>query len=277
VDLRHVALIIWPLSWAGVIGAYAASAAGGYLPDCVPHLTGCTSVSASGRYGAGYFIFKALMIPAGVFFAIYWMLCERWLAACGDTHLGWRRALLVVGIVGAGTIGLCAVAAAKAAGAAEITIMARHPTQEQAARALGATRVLHVDDTATEEEIADKLDGAPLPDVVIEAIGGAARSVNLALEFVRKGGSVSVVGVQWEHNEVELFRLVAQEVRLTGSAVYATPDGVSDFEEAMALMAQNPEVADTLITHDFALDDAREAFATAADRGSGSIKVMVAP
>ena len=80
---------------------------------------------------------------------------------------------------------------------------------------------------------------------------------------------MSVVGVQWEHNEVELFRLVAKEVRLTGSAVYATPDGVSDFEAAMALMAQNPEVADTLITHDFALDDAREAFATAADRAIG--------
>ena len=190
------------------------------------------------------------------------------------TQPGYRPS---VGIVGAGTIGLCAVAAAKAAGAAEITIMARHPTQEQAAMALGATRVLHVDDSATEDEIADKLDGAPLPDVVIEAIGGAARSVNLALEFVRKGGSVSVVGVQWEHNEVELFRLVAKEVRLTGSAVYATPDGVSDFEEAMALMAQNPEVADTLITHDFALADAPEAFATAADRSAGSIKVMVAP
>ena len=182
-----------------------------------------------------------------------------------------------VGIVGAGTIGLCAVAAAKAAGASEIIIMARHARQEQAAMALGATRVLRVDDTATQDEIADKLDGTPLPDVVIEAIGGAARSVNLALEFVRKGGAASVVGVQWEHNEVELFRLVSKEVRLTGSAVYATPEGVSDFEEAMALMARNPEVAETLITHDFALEDAREAFATAADRAAGSIKVVLAP
>ena len=167
-----------------------------------------------------------------------------------------------VGIVGAGTIGLCAVAAAKAAGASEIIIMARHARQEQAAMALGATRVLRVDDTATQDEIADKLDGTPLPDVVIEAI---------------IGGAASVVGVQWEHNEVELFRLVSKEVRLTGSAVYATPEGVSDFEEAMALMARNPEVAETLITHDFALEDAREAFATAADRAAGSIKVVLAP
>ena len=40
------------------------------------------------------------MIPAGAFFAVYWMLCERWLRACGDTHLAWRRALLAVGLIG---------------------------------------------------------------------------------------------------------------------------------------------------------------------------------
>ena len=81
--------------------AYGASAAGGHLEVCVPHLSGCASISASGRYGAGYFIFKALMIPAAVFFAVYWMLCERWLRVCGDTHPGWRRALLLAGTVGA--------------------------------------------------------------------------------------------------------------------------------------------------------------------------------
>lgn len=100
-DLRHVALIIWPLSWAGVIGAYVASAAGGYLPDCVPHLTGCTSVSASGRYGAGFFIFKATIIPVAVLLMLYWFLCERWLLALGDAPGKWRNGMLAIGVVGA--------------------------------------------------------------------------------------------------------------------------------------------------------------------------------
>lgn len=99
-DLRHVAVFVWAFSWVGMFAAYAASAAGGHLDVCVPHLSGCASISASGRYGAGYFIFKALMIPAAVFFAVYWMLCERWLQVCGDARVGWRRALLAVGIVG---------------------------------------------------------------------------------------------------------------------------------------------------------------------------------
>lgn len=107
-DLRYVAVCVCVFSWLGMFLAYGASAAGGYLEACVPHISGCASISASGRYGAGYFIFKALMIPAGVFFAVYWMLCERWLHACGDTRLGWHRALLLAGIVGAGSFVLYA-------------------------------------------------------------------------------------------------------------------------------------------------------------------------
>ena len=99
-DLRHVAIAVWAFSWLGMAAAYAASAAGGHLEVCLPHWSGCASISASGRYGAGYFIFKATMIPAGVFFAIYWMLCERWLRALGDTPAAWRRALLAAGLVG---------------------------------------------------------------------------------------------------------------------------------------------------------------------------------
>ena len=103
-DVRHVAPVIWVLSWAGVIGAYAASAAGGHLPECVPHLTGCTSVSASGRYGAGFFIFKATIIPVAVLLMLYWVLCERWLHALGDAPARWRWAMLGIGTTGAAAL-----------------------------------------------------------------------------------------------------------------------------------------------------------------------------
>jgi hypothetical protein len=45
----------------------------------VPHLTGCDSISASGRHGWGFFVFKATMLPAAGFTFIYWVLCLRWL------------------------------------------------------------------------------------------------------------------------------------------------------------------------------------------------------
>lgn len=108
VDLRHVGIAIWVLSWLGVIGAYAASAWGGHLPDCVPHLTGCTNVSTSGRYGAGFFIFKATIIPTAVLLALYWLLAERWLRVCGDSPTRWGRAMLWIGVVGAAALVLYA-------------------------------------------------------------------------------------------------------------------------------------------------------------------------
>ena len=44
-------------------------------------------------------------------------------------------------------------------------------------------------------------------------------------------------------------------------------------EEAAAALAAGPDIGDTLITHRFPLDACTEAFATAADRASGTIKV----
>ena len=98
---RHIAIGAWVLSWLGMLAAYVASALAGHVPDCVPHLSGCASISASGRHGAGFFIFKATMIPAAVLFAIYWALCDHWLRVCGDRPSGWRRAMLVIGCIGA--------------------------------------------------------------------------------------------------------------------------------------------------------------------------------
>jgi threonine dehydrogenase-like Zn-dependent dehydrogenase len=50
-----------------------------------------------------------------------------------------------------------------------------------------------------------------------------------------------------------------------------------DVDAAAEILATDPEVAATLITHRFPLDAATEAFDVAADRASGSIKVVLEP
>ena len=83
-DVRNVALAAWILSWTGPAAAYVLSAIGGYVDWCIPHLTGCDSVSASGRHGWGFYVFKATMLPAAGFTFIYWVLCVRWLALIAE-------------------------------------------------------------------------------------------------------------------------------------------------------------------------------------------------
>ena len=99
-DIRNVALAAWILAWLGPLAAYVLSAQGGYVEWCIPHLTGCDSISASGRHGWGFFVFKATMMPVAGFLIIYWVLCRRWLALI-DMPKRIDMTIFTLGVIGA--------------------------------------------------------------------------------------------------------------------------------------------------------------------------------
>lgn len=51
----------------------------GHLPWCIPYIDSCTSISAAGRQGVEYYVFKGLMIPGAVLIALYWIGVFYWL------------------------------------------------------------------------------------------------------------------------------------------------------------------------------------------------------
>ncbi|MEM6709774.1 MAG: hypothetical protein AAF648_13415 [Pseudomonadota bacterium] len=99
-SLQSVALLCTLLIWAGCAASYLASASEGHVPWCVPHLQGCDSVSATGRHGWGYFLFKAFVLPAAGLLWFYWLLCAAWLEAL-DASAGLRHSILIIGQVSA--------------------------------------------------------------------------------------------------------------------------------------------------------------------------------
>jgi len=178
-------------------------------------------------------------------------------------------------VLGAGTIGLFCVLAARAAGAAQVAITARYPHQAEMARRLGATHVFATTPEGDRER-ADFTSECP-PDVVLETVGGSGESLNEAIRSVRPGGTVVVLGLFLSQPPCDALSLMLKEVRVVGSFTYGRAGRRSDFTLALELLSANASVVNDLVTHRFELARIGEAFKVAADKKRGAIKVTVTP
>lgn len=79
------------------------------MPGCFPYLEGCTSVSATGRYGWSYFLFKGGLLPSATLIALYWWLVRNWLLATEGRATRAANAILVVGLAAAAFLALYAL------------------------------------------------------------------------------------------------------------------------------------------------------------------------
>jgi len=164
-----------------------------------------------------------------------------------------------VAVVGAGALGLLAVAGARRQGAEDVAIEARHPHQHEAGERLGA-RV--------------GTDG--LYDVVVEA-AGSPESLARSIDLVAPGGTVVVLGVHLGTVELNWMPLFHREARVVPSLGYCRHNDVREMEETAAMLAVEPDIARTVITHRFPIEDAAEAFRVAGDKASGAIRVVLEP
>lgn len=177
-----------------------------------------------------------------------------------------------VAVIGAGSIGLLTVAALTGLGI-KPHLMARHAHQRRAGEALGAVDA--------SESLPGGADHGAVPDngsdfdAVFDAVS-TQPSLDAALTLVRPGGTLVEFGMFWSPVTVG-NNLLFKEVTLVPSMFYSHDHDHDDFAEAAQLLAGRPEIGDTLVTHRFALDDAERAFAVAADRASGAIKVHLVP
>jgi 2-desacetyl-2-hydroxyethyl bacteriochlorophyllide A dehydrogenase len=176
-------------------------------------------------------------------------------------------------VLGAGTIGLMAVVAARAGGAGEILVTARRPQQKAAALALGADRVFEDSDEAALYAAAAE---SPI-DVVLESVGGAANTLDVAVRASRPGGTICVLGLYTKPVAFPSLIAIARELTIKGSLVYNRSGSRADFDVVVDLLQrQGAQLAKTLITHRYPLDRLPEALETASDKKRGAIKVTIA-
>ncbi len=172
-------------------------------------------------------------------------------------------------VLGAGTIGLVAAAAARHLGASYVAISARHPQQKKVAEAIGVDEVL---DPARLRLSGEK------PDVVLETVGGDATTVADGMLAVARGGTIVVIGVFEKTPVFDPGVLLIKEVRIVGSMVYnRPPTGIADFELGLECIEAHAAALRGMLTHTFPLTEVQAAFETASDKKSGAIKVLLAP
>ncbi|MCC7078121.1 MAG: hypothetical protein IT198_13445 [Acidimicrobiia bacterium] len=163
-----------------------------------------------------------------------------------------------VAVVGAGTIGLCAVASATSTGL-DVDLVARHPHQMEAGTQLGA-----------------RIRASDRYDVVVDAAGTQGALAH-ACELVRPGGTVLVLGTHWGTMHVSGLVAVVKELRFVCPVGCGYDGDTREIDVAARILATRPEIATALVTHRFPLDEATEAFRVAADRESGAIEVVLEP
>ena len=178
-------------------------------------------------------------------------------------------------ILGAGSVGLLGLFAARAMRAGEIWISARHPHQAELARGLGATRVL-TEAEASRENL-DRLGRSDPIDMVLETVGGRADTLGDGAAAVRPGGAVAVLGFFLGAVELDTLPLLMKEVSLVWSYCYHHGEDGADFSDAIAFLSRDREAASLLTSASVPLDDIERAFALAADKKKGIVKVSVLP
>lgn len=166
------------------------------------------------------------------------------------TQVGGRRVV----IIGCGPIGLFAVAAAAALGAAQIVALDISDLRLAAAKKMGADITLNAVDKHT-DQIVLKAIGDYGADVIIEA-SGSAEGIKQSFRLLRKGGRVALIGLPDKPVELDLVKDVvfkeAKIIGIHGREMFKT------WTQMESLLVSGKLVVDPVITHVLPLTQWRE-------------------
>lgn len=175
-----------------------------------------------------------------------------------------------VAVTGAGPIGALSVAIAKAAGASLVIATDVEPYRLEIASQMGADLALDATRPDTVQRILEATGGDGV-DVVLE-MSGAQSALDQALDFVTRGGRISLLGIFASPVQMHLSDLVIQKgLRLYGvygRKIYDT------WERTQDLLRSGGVDPTPLITHRFDLADWEQAFELIASRHAGKVVLL---
>jgi (R,R)-butanediol dehydrogenase/meso-butanediol dehydrogenase/diacetyl reductase len=178
----------------------------------------------------------------------------------------------VVTVVGAGTIGLMAVAAAHVAGASKIIVVAHGGKRAEVAKLMGATHLLNSYEDGWKEEFLDITDGLG-SEVVIDA-GANLDAMRLAVDLTGRRGRCVFNSVVADDVPISALDMVLDEKEIIGTVAHSFD---REFKWAVQYLMDGRVNVEPMITSRVYIADAvGEGFdKPLADRSQ--IKILVTP
>jgi 2-desacetyl-2-hydroxyethyl bacteriochlorophyllide A dehydrogenase len=171
-------------------------------------------------------------------------------------------------ILGLGPVGLCAVQAARAAGAAEVIAIDTVEDRLRMAESFGATPV-HLTEGDPRGEVKRLTEGRGV-ELAIDAVGHPD-ALDLALRLARKAGTVSATGVYAERVEVHMGVLWIKAITLTSGHANV----IKHLDRVLELLSSGELDPSPLVTHHMKLEEAPEAYRVYDNREA--LKIVLAP
>jgi L-iditol 2-dehydrogenase len=173
-------------------------------------------------------------------------------------------------VVGSGMIGLLTVQALRAAGCTRVVAVDVEDSRLALARQLGATESVNSKTDQADAAIRELTEGRGA-DVVIECVG-SNDPVRTAMQSVRKGGAVTLVGNVTPKVELPLQVVVSRQIRVQGSCA-----SCGEYPAAIDLMARGAIQVDPLISAVAPLGEGRMWFDRLYRREPNLMKVILRP
>jgi 2-desacetyl-2-hydroxyethyl bacteriochlorophyllide A dehydrogenase len=160
----------------------------------------------------------------------------------------------VAAVLGLGPVGLCAVQAARASGAAHVIAVDSVPERLAMAESFGAQPV-HLSEEDPRAAAREATAGRGV-DVCVDAVGHP-EALDLALRLTRQLGTVQAVGVYAERCDVHMGLLWIKALRVCAGHANV----IGHIDRVLALMSAGLLDPGPLVTHHMTLDEAPEAYA----------------
>ncbi|MEC9036517.1 MAG: galactitol-1-phosphate 5-dehydrogenase [Verrucomicrobiota bacterium] len=171
-------------------------------------------------------------------------------------------------VIGSGMIGLLAIQALRIKGASKVIAVDIDPEKIKAALKVGADHGIISNEKTIEEIKALTEDGA---DIAMEVVG-MSPTLNLAIESVRKGGNIGIIGNIQNKTEFPLQSVVTRELTIYGSCA-----SECEYKESLELIANGSIKVRDMITAIAPLSEGAEWFTRLYNGKEDMLKVILRP